>query len=88
MLVTVPFLLLLLDVWPLRRLSSVEVFDLRCFYRLLLEKVPFFALTIASLVPALALPGRRRAVAQLPTAPQHPATPQAEPNPETAAARR
>jgi len=55
MLVTVPSLLLLLDFWPLRRLSSIESaagaeFDVRCFFRLLLEKLPFFALTIASCV--------------------------------------
>jgi Flp pilus assembly protein TadD len=56
--VTLPFLLLLVDFWPLRRLSSVEggkptdfdtrclMFDVRCFFRLLLEKLPFFLLAI------------------------------------------
>ena len=43
MLVTLPFLLLLLDFWPLKR------FPLSAFrFPLLLEKLPFFALTAAS----------------------------------------
>ncbi len=44
MLVTLPFVLLLLDYWPLRRLTPAS------WRPLLLEKVPFFALTIASSV--------------------------------------
>src|SRR5205823_5830261 len=48
MLVTVPFVLLLLDFWPLRRFElSVDDVRLKGF-RLLLEKVPFFALAAAS----------------------------------------
>jgi tetratricopeptide (TPR) repeat protein len=62
MLVTLPFVLLLLDVWPLKRVTSVECrgekgidaehwkFDVRGFFRLFVEKLPFFALTIASCV--------------------------------------
>src|SRR6185312_341722 len=42
MLVTIPFLLLLLDFWPLQR------FDKSTFPRLLLEKIPFFILSAAS----------------------------------------
>ena len=43
MLVTLPFLLLLLDFWPLKR------FPLSAFrFPLLLEKIPFFVLTAAS----------------------------------------
>ncbi len=45
MLVTLPFVLLLLDYWPFERLRSVK--DLRA---LVLEKVPFFLLTAASSV--------------------------------------
>lgn len=41
MLVTLPFVMLLLDYWPLARLKTST------FRLLLLEKVPFFALTIA-----------------------------------------
>lgn len=49
MLVTLPCVLLLLDIWPLGRLSlgrpSAPV--ARTFFSVLLEKIPFFALTIA-----------------------------------------
>lgn len=44
MLVTLPFVLLLLDVWPLRRMT------LGSLRPLLLEKVPFFVLTAVSSV--------------------------------------
>jgi tetratricopeptide (TPR) repeat protein len=62
MLVTVPFVLLLLDFWPLGRVSRVEgrgekepeirnsKFEIRNFLSLILEKVPFFALTISSCI--------------------------------------
>jgi protein O-mannosyl-transferase len=44
MVVTLPFLLLLLDVWPLRRIYDLRftIYDCK---KLLLEKIPFFALT-------------------------------------------
>ena len=42
MLVTLPFVLLLLDYWPLER------FGRRTFYRLIWEKIPFFVLSAAS----------------------------------------
>jgi tetratricopeptide (TPR) repeat protein len=45
MVVTLPFVLLLLDIWPLQRFQFVRPFN---FNRLLLEKIPFFALTIAA----------------------------------------
>lgn len=44
MLVTVPFLLLLLDYWPLQR------FDTSTLQRLVVEKIPFFTLSVASCV--------------------------------------
>ncbi|HSF14185.1 MAG TPA: tetratricopeptide repeat protein [Vicinamibacteria bacterium] len=44
MLVTLPFVLLLLDIWPLRRLTKAS------WSRLLLEKVPLFALVFVSSV--------------------------------------
>jgi tetratricopeptide (TPR) repeat protein len=48
MVVTLPFVLLLLDFWPLRRFT---IYDLRfTMARLIGEKIPFFALTIASCV--------------------------------------
>jgi tetratricopeptide (TPR) repeat protein len=50
-LVTLPFVLLLLDVWPLRRLSlSTFDFRLSTLNRLVLEKIPFLMLTLASCV--------------------------------------
>jgi len=44
MLVTLPFVLLLLDAWPLKRLGRKK------FAALVLEKLPFFGLTVASCV--------------------------------------
>jgi len=61
MLVTMPFVMLLLDVWPLRRIQILEIGGVDSPTRntqngkqsvipLLVEKLPFFALTIASSV--------------------------------------
>ena len=47
MLVTLPFVMLLLDLWPLQRFSVVN-FQLPVFRRLLFEKWPFFLLATAS----------------------------------------
>ena len=47
MLVTLPFVLLLLDIWPLRRWQAGNV------GRLVLEKVPFFVLAAAMIVVTL-----------------------------------
>jgi tetratricopeptide (TPR) repeat protein len=44
MVVTLPFVLLLLDFWPLQRFSNSTI------QRLVLEKIPFFALAIAGSV--------------------------------------
>lgn len=51
MLVTLPFVLLLLDYWPLRRLSvPLSQHSATSPLRLVLEKFPFFALATASCV--------------------------------------
>ncbi len=56
MLVTLPFLLLLLDYWPLGRFNFSKNFRLQpaggvsTVYSLILEKLPFFVLTVASCV--------------------------------------
>ncbi len=57
MLVTLPLVMLLLDYWPLKRIS-----DLR---RLLLEKIPFFALSAASCVVTFIAQQKGGAIASL-----------------------
>jgi hypothetical protein len=47
MLVTLPFVFLLLDYWPLDRIKS---FDPQIIYRLISEKIPFFILSLISSV--------------------------------------
>jgi len=49
MLVTLPFVFLLLDYWPLYRIKH---FDWQVIYRLVFEKIPFIVLSIASSVIA------------------------------------
>ena len=46
MVVTLPFVLLLLDFWPLNRIRNSE-FGIRNLKMLLLEKIPFFLLAVA-----------------------------------------
>ncbi|PYK35476.1 MAG: hypothetical protein DME54_04590, partial [Verrucomicrobia bacterium] len=62
MLVSLPFVLLLLDYWPLRRFAEHRTF------RLLIEKLPFLALSIASSVVTL-LVQREKAMTSLDTIP-------------------
>ncbi len=65
MLVTLPFVLLLLDYWPLNRLEATEPLSISgrqsrkvappprrrpVWYRLIIEKVPFFAIAVVSSV--------------------------------------
>lgn len=45
MAVTLPFVLLLLDYWPLKRLTDLET---GTFRKLLIEKVPLFAMSVVS----------------------------------------
>jgi tetratricopeptide (TPR) repeat protein len=54
-LVTVPFVLLLLDYWPLRRTqeSDAGVRKSETWSWLIAEKIPFFALSVASCVAAI-----------------------------------
>ena len=56
-LVTLPFVLLLLDYWPLRRIQSManpgKRSSVRSFGGLVLEKIPFFALSVASCAATL-----------------------------------
>jgi tetratricopeptide (TPR) repeat protein len=64
MLVTLPFALLLLDVWPLRRMT-----DAASARRLVVEKVPLFALAAASSVVTFLVQRAEGAVADFATRP-------------------
>jgi len=50
MLVTLPFLLLLLDYWPLNRFGSLLLDSRKIFYKLVIEKIPFFVLSAVSCI--------------------------------------
>ncbi len=60
MLVTFPFVLLLVDYWPLNRMqfendllrqsNGITCFDFRKFPRLIIEKIPFFIMAIISCI--------------------------------------
>ena len=66
MVVTLPFVLLLLDFWPLQRISDFR-FPISDFKRLLLEKIPFFALAFAgSAVTYLVQAGGGAVVSKMP----------------------
>ena len=58
MLVTLPFVLLMMDYWPLKRLDGFKVSP-----RLLLEKIPFFLLAVASCVVTFLVQRHEGAVA-------------------------
>jgi hypothetical protein len=64
MLVTLPFALLLLDAWPLRRMT-----DAAAARRLVVEKIPLFALAAASCVVTFAAQRAEGAVAGFETRP-------------------
>ena len=51
--VTLPCVLLLLDFWPLRRIEISAATSFKTLRALLVEKVPFFALTVASSVATI-----------------------------------
>ena len=64
MVVTLPFVLLLLDYWPLQRIRNSK-FGIRNFQKLFLEKLPFFLLVAASCVVTFEAQHRGGAVAPL-----------------------
>ena len=68
MLVTLPFVLLLLDCWPLRRCDFASLIKLdQMGKRLIIEKMPFFALSaVASIITFLVQKHAREPLAQLP----------------------
>jgi Tfp pilus assembly protein PilF len=61
MLVTLPFVLLLLDVWPLRRWQAV----VPCSWQLIKEKIPFFVLAVGSSAVTLLVQNSAGAVKSL-----------------------
>ena len=63
MLVTLPFVLLLLDYWPLGRLSS---FSPRILFRRVAEKIPLLVLTVVSCVVTALVPEKLTAADKLP----------------------
>jgi tetratricopeptide (TPR) repeat protein len=69
MLVTLPFVLLLLDVWPLERMSVASLVNLRSqaleWLPLVIEKLPLFALAAASSAATYLVQQRGGAVATL-----------------------
>ncbi len=65
MLVTMPFVLLLLDYWPLNRFSG---FSLQVLLRRVAEKIPLFVLTVASCVATALVPEKLAAADRLPFA--------------------
>ena len=69
MLVTLPFVLLLLDFWPLNRLSADAPLSVRPFGGLIFEKVPFLALSLASSVITFLVQRAGGAVFSLDTVP-------------------
>jgi Flp pilus assembly protein TadD len=66
MAVTLPFLLLLLDWWPLRRISDFR-FPISDLKPLLLEKIPFFALSVAACLVTFVVQQKGNAVATITT---------------------
>lgn len=62
MLVTLPFVLLLVDFWPLRRMGVAAPRWLAHLGRLVFEKLPFFALTAGSISLTLLAPGHGEGV--------------------------
>ena len=59
MLVTIPFVLLLLDYWPLSRFAQSSPMESRAVrWRLILEKVPLLALSAASCIATLLVQGQ------------------------------
>jgi tetratricopeptide (TPR) repeat protein len=69
MLVTMPFLLLLLDFWPLNRMRNAES-GIRNFIGLLPEKVPFFALAVVMSVVTYVVQQRTGMMYSLENVPQ------------------
>jgi protein O-mannosyl-transferase len=62
MLVTLPFVLLLVDFWPLRRIDLEAPPRWKYLSRLVFEKLPFFALAAVSISLTLLAPSKEEAI--------------------------
>ena len=69
MVVTLPFVMLLLDFWPLNRFSLNSAQRAKSFGNLILEKVPFLVLSLASSVITFLVQRAGGAVSSLDTVP-------------------
>lgn len=67
MLVTLPLLLLMLDYWPLKRMhqEGKRQSGMQAWARLIVEKIPFFALSAGSSIATVMAQGRGGAVSSL-----------------------
>lgn len=69
MLVTLPFVLMLLDYWPLKRwqntLSAPSEHRFKFTGRLLVEKIPFFMLSLASVIATIMAQNKAGSIASL-----------------------
>jgi protein O-mannosyl-transferase len=70
MLVTLPFLMILLDLWPLRRIHF-ESGQFRVLKRLIFEKAPLFILAGLSCIATIAAQSRGHAIASIELTPLH-----------------
>ncbi|MGB7769791.1 MAG: tetratricopeptide repeat protein [Verrucomicrobiia bacterium] len=69
MVVTLPFVLLLLDFWPLNRLSKNAPWTTKAIGGLIIEKVPFLALSLAASLTTFLVQRAGGAVSSLETVP-------------------
>jgi tetratricopeptide (TPR) repeat protein len=65
MVVTLPFVLLLVDVWPLRRVGVEQLRDFKRIAKLVVEKLPFVFLALASSVVTFFVQRKGGAVSSL-----------------------
>ena len=63
--VTLPFVLLLLDYWPLKRVSNEKVGQLSAWMPLIREKIPLFVMTLLSIVVTMQVQRSYGAVVRL-----------------------
>jgi Flp pilus assembly protein TadD len=65
MVVTLPFVLLLVDVWPLRRIAFAAEFPWRTTVKLFIEKIPFFVLSFGGCLMTMHAQGNAGAISPM-----------------------